>query len=52
VSFLPYHRGGCEKYNRLGKRKPTKAFESPSEHHIAKITTFFTDQGFSVKRGG
>jgi len=52
VSLLPYHRGGCEKYNRLGKRNHIKAFESPSERHIAKIMTFFSDQGFSVKRGG
>jgi len=52
VSLLSYHRGGCEKYNRLGKEKCNQAFESPSEGQMAKIMRIFADKGFAVKTGG
>ena len=52
VSLLSYHRGGCEKYSRLGKVKHKKAFQTPSEEHMAKIINIFTEEGFQVKRGG
>ncbi|MFC2164618.1 glycyl-radical enzyme activating protein [Acidobacteriota bacterium] len=52
VSLLPYHRGGCEKYKRLGKEQYVKAFASPTEGQLAKIMTNFSDHGFSVKIGG
>jgi pyruvate formate lyase activating enzyme len=52
LSFLPYHRGGCEKHHRLGIGSAMKTFNSPSERKMAKIMKQFYDHGFSVKRGG
>jgi len=52
VSLLPYHRGGREKYNRLGKERRMPLFAAPSETHLADIMTLFSDQGFSAKIGG
>jgi pyruvate formate lyase activating enzyme len=52
VSLLPYHRGGCEKFNRLQKEYQLKSFQPPTERQMAKIVRWFSDQGLSVKRGG
>jgi pyruvate formate lyase activating enzyme len=52
VSLLPYHRGGCEKYSRLGKENDMMTFKPPSEGQMAKIMKFYGEHGFSIKRGG
>lgn len=52
VSLLPYHRGGNEKYHRLGIGNDKKIFKPPTERQMARIMKLFSEHGFSVKRGG
>lgn len=52
VCLLPYHKGGCEKYIRLGKEKKLKNFRSPSRDRINQIKRTFSAAGFEVKIGG
>jgi len=52
VSLLPYHRGGCDKSNRLRKGNRQMKYESPSEEHMDRIITSFAERGFLVRRGG
>lgn len=52
INLLPYHRGGEEKYKRLGTRNPRQTFQPSSKKRREKIKRIFEDQGFTVKTGG
>jgi pyruvate formate lyase activating enzyme len=52
ISLLPYHKGGCQKYDRLGKVVSGDGLSSPSEERLREIHDFFEASGFAVKRGG
>jgi pyruvate formate lyase activating enzyme len=52
ISLLPYHKGGCEKYQRLGKEGSFGTYTSPSEERLNEIQKTFENLGFSVRRGG
>ena len=52
INLLPYHRGGEEKHQRLGKANPRRSFRSSSEKRMEDIKKLFEGQGFSVKVGG
>jgi pyruvate formate lyase activating enzyme len=52
ISLLPYHKGGCEKYQRLGKEGFFGTYPSPSDERINEIQKTFENFGFSVRRGG
>ncbi len=52
ISLLPYHKGGCQKYDRLGKAVSGEDLSSPSEERLREIQDFFEASGFAVKRGG
>lgn len=52
VNLLPYHRGGEEKFKRLGRKHPRRAFKPSSKTRIQNIERIFEDQGFTVKTGG
>ena len=52
INLLPLHRGGTEKYKRLGKKSMTTALKPPSEGKVERIKEILTDFGFLVKTGG
>ncbi len=52
VNLLPYHKGGDEKFRKLGKQNPRPEFRPSSETKIKKIKKMFESHGFSVKIGG
>lgn len=52
INLLPLHRGGSEKYKRLGKKSMHQALKPPSKERIERIKKRLTDSGFLVKAGG
>ncbi len=52
ISLLAYHTGGCEKYRRLQKEEPLRAFNPPSKERIEEAKNILKDSGFSVRIGG
>ncbi len=52
INLLPFHRGGIEKYKRLGKKIQAKAVPPPSSEKIEGIKKMLEDSGFLVKTGG
>ena len=52
INLLPMHRGGSEKYIRLGKETMPQALKPPSKAKIERIKGILTDYGFLVKTGG
>ncbi|MCR4396136.1 MAG: glycyl-radical enzyme activating protein [Candidatus Saccharicenans sp.] len=52
LSVLPYHKGGVEKFRRLGRQAEFAVFEPPSPEQVEKVIGFFRKKGFQVKRGG
>jgi len=52
LNVLPYHKGGVEKFRRLGREKEFAVFEPPSEEKVQAVVDFFSHRGFQVKRGG
>ncbi|MGB9906251.1 MAG: glycyl-radical enzyme activating protein [Candidatus Saccharicenans sp.] len=52
LSVLPYHKGGVEKFRRLGREAEFAVFEPPSPEQVEKVIGFFRKKGFQVKRGG
>ncbi len=52
INLLPMHRGGSEKYKRLGKKTMSQALKPPLEGKIERIQGILTDFGFLVKTGG
>ena len=52
VNLLPYHRGGTEKFRKLGKQNPQPQFKPSPETKIKEIKKMFERHGFLVKIGG
>ncbi|UCC40605.1 MAG: glycyl-radical enzyme activating protein [Candidatus Aminicenantes bacterium] len=52
INLLPFHRGGIEKYKRLGKEIQANTVQPPSSEKIERIKKMLEDSGFSVKTGG
>lgn len=52
INLLPYHRGGEEKYRRLGAKNSRRSFEPTSKRKTERIKESFKDHGFIVKTGG
>ncbi len=52
INLLPFHRGGIEKYKRLGKEIQAKAVPPPSNEKIEGIKKMLEDSSFVVKTGG
>lgn len=52
INLLPFHRGGIEKYKRLGKKIPATTLQPPSSEKIRRIKKVLEDSGFLVKTGG
>ncbi len=52
ISLLPYHKGGYQKCDRLGKAVSGEDLSSPSEERLREIQDFFEASGYAVKRGG
>ena len=52
VGLLPYHKGGCEKFRRLGKEEEFRCFEPPSAETTEAFRKSLADSGFNVKIGG
>jgi pyruvate formate lyase activating enzyme len=52
VNVLPYHKGGVEKFYRLGRDNELVVYEPPSEERVEAIMESFRKKGFQVKKGG
>ncbi|MFQ5722359.1 MAG: glycyl-radical enzyme activating protein, partial [Candidatus Aminicenantales bacterium] len=52
VNLLPYHKGGTEKFKKLGKQHLQPEFRPSSETKMKEIKRIFESYGFSVKIGG
>ena len=52
INVLPYHKGGIEKFHRLGRDGEFGVFEPPSQEKIDSVINFFQAKGFKVKQGG
>lgn len=52
INLLPFHKGGLDKYRRLGRKGPRPSFKPSTHKRIEKIKKIFEDYGFSVKVGG
>lgn len=52
INVLPYHKGGVDKFHRLGREKEFRVFEPPSEEKISRVIEFFKAKGFQAKKGG
>ena len=52
VSLLPFHRGGSEKYKRLGKDRFPRTFQPPSDKRLDRIRGLLAGSDFAVKVGG
>ena len=52
INLLPYHKGGAEKYKKLGKENPYPQFKPSTHEKIKKIEKMLAHNGFLVKVGG
>jgi pyruvate formate lyase activating enzyme len=52
INILPYHKGGVEKFKRLGKDNEFKVYEPPSREKVDSVINFFKQKGFKVRQGG
>ncbi len=52
INLLPFHRGGIEKYKRLGKKIKARTIQPPSSEKIEKVKKMLEDSGFLVRTGG
>ncbi|MGB9835118.1 MAG: glycyl-radical enzyme activating protein [Candidatus Saccharicenans sp.] len=52
INVLPYHKGGVDKFHRLGREKEFRVFEPPAEEKINRVIEFFKAKGFQAKKGG
>lgn len=52
INVLPYHKGGVEKFHRLGRDGEFKVYEPPSQERVDSVMNFFRAKGFKVKQGG
>ena len=52
INLLPFHKGGLDKYQRLGRKSSQPGFKPSTHKRIEKIKKIFENYGFSVKVGG
>lgn len=52
VNLLPYHSGGCLKYERLRKKQALVSFRAPTSERIEEIKKIFQAKSLAVKIGG
>jgi len=52
INLLPFHRGGVQKYKRLGKKNLTESLQPPSNDKINEIKKIFIDFGFVLEKKG
>lgn len=52
IHILPYHKGGIEKYRRLGKEYRLPGIQPPSDQKLSQIEDIFRRVGLRVKIGG
>ncbi|MGB9893751.1 MAG: glycyl-radical enzyme activating protein [Candidatus Saccharicenans sp.] len=52
INILPYHKGGVEKFQRLGRGDEFAVFEPPAAEKVEAVIAFFRKKGFQVKKGG
>jgi len=52
IHILPYHKGGIEKYRRLGKEYRLPEIQPPSDQKLSRIGDIFRRVGLEVKIGG
>jgi len=52
IDILPYHKGGIEKYKRLGRSRKLAEIRPPSSEEVSKIAEKFIRFGLRVKIGG
>lgn len=52
INVLPYHKGGVDKFHRLGRDGEFKVYEQPSQEKVQFVVNFFQTRGFKVKQGG
>ncbi|MDY0231584.1 MAG: glycyl-radical enzyme activating protein [Candidatus Saccharicenans sp.] len=52
INVLPYHKGGVEKFYRLGRDNEFAVYTPPSEDKVEAVIEFFKNKGFRVKKGG
>ncbi len=50
INLLPFHRGGVQKYKRLGKKNLTESLQPPSSDKINEIKKIFIDSGFLIEK--
>ncbi len=50
VSLLPFHRGGIQKYKRLGKKNRLESLQPPSQEKIDEVKKILKDFGFSMEK--
>jgi pyruvate formate lyase activating enzyme len=50
INLLPFHRGGIQKYKRLGKKNLTEFLQPPSNDKMKEIKKIFIDSGFMIEK--
>ena len=50
INLLPFHRGGVQKYKRLGKKNLTESLQPPSNDKMEEIKKIFIDSGFMIEK--
>lgn len=50
INLLPFHRGGVQKYKRLGKKNLTESLQPPSNDKMEQIKKIFIDSGFIIEK--
>jgi len=52
INLLPFHRGGVQKYKRLGKKNLLDKLQPPSDEKIEEIKKTLRNFGFSLEKKG
>lgn len=48
IELLPYHSFGNIKYEKLGRKKPSRDFKTPSNKHLNELKNIIEDEGIEV----
>jgi len=52
INILPYHKGGVDKFRRLGRETEFQVFEPPTEENLNRVIEYFKAKGLATKKGG
>lgn len=52
IALLPFHRGGRNKYRKLGLEDAMEGVDSPSEDQMQMLKSKYERYGFTVRIGG